>query len=191
MNKPEWHIYIGEIPYKEKGNFWVSFETDPGLQKTKANIYGKCLPCIQNLYHQLREGRMEITLGPAYSCWKITALLKGIEGCLSLLNEFEKRFHGGHVYGKFGSGRPDSETRVVVFHTEDEGERDRIQKTLKRCLPEVDKDGAIQVSRACAVLYEGILGDWRQWQAKTPIKYPEKVGDLLERIKKTLFRAVI
>ena len=191
MNKSEWHIYVGEIPYSERGNFWVSFESDPGLQKTKANIYGKCLPCIQNLYHQLREDRKEITLGPAYSCWKITALLKEIGGCLSLLNEFEKKFHGGHVYGKFGSGRLDSETRVVVFHTEDEEERDRIQKALKKCLPEAEREGSIQISRACAVLYEGILGDWRQWQAEAPIKHPEKVGDLLERIKKTLFQAVI
>ncbi|MEE9611695.1 MAG: hypothetical protein V3W19_10600 [Desulfatiglandales bacterium] len=191
MNKPEWRIYVGEIPHSEKGDFWVSFESDPRLQKTKANIYGKCLPCIRNLYYQLREGHTEIALGPAFNCWKITAIVKGTEECLSLLSEFEKRFHGGHVYGKFGSGRPNSETRVVVFHTEDKAQRDRIRNTLEQCLPKVDRDGEIQISKACAVLYGGILGDWRHWQATTPVKNPEKVGELLERIKKTLFWSVM
>ena len=130
MNKAEWHIYLGEIPYSEKGNFWVSFESDPHLKKTKGSIYGRCLPCIQNLYFQLKEGRTEIALGPAYNCWKTTAVLKNLDACLLLLSEFERRFQGGHVYGKFGSGRPDSESRVVVFHTEDESQRDKIKDTL-------------------------------------------------------------
>ena len=191
MREGERHIYVGEIPYSEKGDFWVSFESDPRMEKTKANIYSRCLPCIQNLYFQLKEGRREIELGPAYNCWKITAVLRDLDGCLSLLDEFERRFQGGHVYGKFGSGRRDSETRVVVFHTEDESERDRIKKALMACVKEADLDGDIQISRACAVLYADILGDWRHWQPTTPIRNPEKVGDLLERIRKTLFWSVM
>lgn len=191
MNKGDWHIYLGEIPYSEKGNFWVSFESDPHLKKTKANIYGRCLPCIQNLYFQLKEGRTEIALGPAYNCWKITAVLKSLDACLLLLSEFERRFQGGHVYGKFGSGHPDSETRVVVFHTEDESQRDKIKDTLLECIKEAGINGEIQISRACAVLYEGILGDWRHWQPTTPVENPEKAGDLLERIRKTLFWSVM
>jgi hypothetical protein len=56
------HIYVGEIPYSEKGSFWVSFESDPNLKRTRADIYGKCLPCIQHLYSQLKEGVTEIDL---------------------------------------------------------------------------------------------------------------------------------
>jgi len=191
MSQSGWHIYVGEIPYSEKGNFWVSFESNSFLIKTKANIYGKCLPCIQNLYFQLKEGRDEIRLGVAFNCWKIAAVLSGIEECISLLSEFEKRFGRGHVYGKFGSGRPQSEKKVVVFHTEDEKERDRIRESLEVCVPKVDKSGEVRISRACAVLYEEVLGDWRQWKPTTPIKNPEKVGALLERIKGILYWTVM
>lgn len=191
MNKADWHIYLGEIPYSERGNSWVSFESDPHLKKTKANIYGRCLPCIQNLYSQLKEGRTEIALGPAYNCWKITAVLKDLDACLLLLSEFERRFQGEHVYGKFGSGRPDSETRVVVFHTEDESQRDKIKENLLECMKGATINGKIQISRACAVLYADILGDWRHWQPITPVENPEKVGDLLKRIRETLFWSVM
>jgi hypothetical protein len=187
MSDRERRIYVGEIPYAEKGNFWVSFESDPSLAKTKANIYGRCLPCIQNLYFQLKEGRREIELGAAYNCWKVTAVLKSVDACLFLLEEFERRFEGGHVYGKLGSGRPDSDTRVVVFHTEDESQRDRIENTLRECIQHANIDGDIQISRGCAVLYQDILGDWREWKPTTPVRHPEKVGALLERIRKTLF----
>ena len=101
MNKPEWRIYVGRIPYNEKGNFWVSFESDQSLKKTKENIYGRCLPCIQGLYHQLKEGHNEIILGNSYNCWKVTAAVNGFEECLELLYKFERRFPGGHVYVKF------------------------------------------------------------------------------------------
>jgi hypothetical protein len=190
-NRAGWHIYVGEIPYCERGDFWVSFESQPGLEKTKANIYGRCLPCIQNLYHQLRKGATQIALGPAYQCWKVAAVLDGVEECLSLLRTYEEKFPGGHVYGKFGSSRPFSETKAVVFHTEDEIARDQVRRRLEACLPEVNKNAVLQVSRACAVLYSDILGDWREWQPVTAIKFPERVEALIERIKKTLFWATL
>ena len=191
MDTSKCHIYLGEIPYCETGQFWVSFESDPRLQKTRYNIYGRCLPCIQDLYYQLQEGRKKISLGTAYHCWKVTAVLNGVEDCLDLLNEFEKRYRGEHVYGKFGSGRPNIKTKVVVFHTENVSERDNIHNTLKNCLQDWDRDGEILISRACAVLYDGILGDWRTWEPVTPIKYPDNVKPLLKRIKKTLFWSVM
>lgn len=191
MSRPKWRIYLGRIPHSKNSDFWVSFESDPRLKTTRDNIYERCLPCIENLYRQLKEGRQEITLGNAYHCWKITAVLKGWEECLSLLYEFEKRFPVGHVYGKFGSGQSDSKTRVVVFHTDRAGERDRIRKALEVCLPEIDQNGMIQISRACAVLYHDILGDWRNWRPITPIIHPENTVRLLERIKETLYRAKI
>jgi len=191
MNKKDWRIYLGKIPYDKKGNFWVSFESDPGLKKTKDNIYGRCLPCIENLYQQLKDGCHEIVLGTAFNCWKITAIVIGFEECISLLNEFEKRFPLGHVYGKLGSGRPDSKTRVVVFHAENSKERDRLQTALKICLPEVNRDGEVIISRACGILYDDILGDWRQWKPIAPIKYPRNVRELLKRIKEMLYRSTM
>ena len=187
MKKKGWQLYLGEIPYSNNQPFWVSFESDPKLTKTRANIYGRCLPCIQNLYFQLQAGRKEIFLGTAFHCWKITAILSDLDQCLMLLDHFQTLFPTGHVYGKLGSGRKDTETRVVVFHTEDEGERDRIRESLKQCLAEMEIPERILISRACAVLYENLLGDWRTWQPTTPIRYPERVKAHLERIKKILF----
>lgn len=186
-----WHIYVGEIPHSDRGDFWVSFESRPDLEKTKDNIYGRCLPCIQNLYEQLKQGAHEIALGPAYHCWKVTAVLNGVEECLSLLQVYENKFPLGHVHGKFGSGRPFSETKVVVFHTEEETARDLVRERLEGCLPEVNPKAKIQISRACAVLYEDILGDWREWQPVSVIKHPEKVEPLIQRIRKALFWSVL
>ena len=191
MDNKSWHIYVGEIPYSEKGTFWVSFESEPHLKKTRANIYGRCLPCIQHLYHQLKEGATEVDLGNAFHCWKVAAVLNEIDDCLSLLAEFEKKFPEGHVYGKFGSGKPLSETKVVVFHMEDEAETQEVRRRVEACLPAVKKDAEIIVTRACAVLYGEILGDWRGWQPVTPIKHPERAEALLERIRKTLFWSVV
>jgi len=191
MDTKAWHIYVGQIPYRKTGNFWVSFESEPTMKTTRSNIYGRCLPCIQNLYYKLKEGAAEIELGNAYQCWKITAVLNGIDECLALLQEFEKRFPEGHVYGKFGTGQPSSKTMVVVFHTENESARDHIRKRLEICVPEVNRDAEIKVSRACAVLYEAILGDWRDWRPVTPIRYPERAETVLERIKHALFWAAI
>jgi hypothetical protein len=190
-DREAWHLYVGEIPYTEKGDFWVSFESKPDLQKTKANIYGRCLPCIQHLYEQLKSGSTDIHLGSAFQCWKVTAVLNGLEECLSLLQVYEEKFPGGHVYGKFGGGRTFSETKVVVFHTEEESARDQVRERLEACVPEVNKNGRVEVSRACAVLYNDILGDWREWQPVTPLKHPEKADASIQRIKKALFWAAL
>jgi len=186
MNASEWNIYLGKIPHSRAGKFWVSFESDPALKKTKANIYGRCLPCIENLYQQLQAGQDKITLGNAYSCWKITAIVPDTDACIHLLAIFEKWSPVGHVYGKFGSSRPDADTRAVVFHTETVAERDRVRDILINCLPEVNANGQILISRACAVLYEPILGDWKDWQPVTPIKYHEKINKQLETLKKII-----
>ncbi len=190
-DREAWHIYVGEIPHTDRGDFWVSFESKPDLQKTKANIYGRCLPCIQHLYDQLKAGSPEIDLGRAYHCWKVTAVLNGIEECLSLLRVYEEKFPEGHVYGKFGGSRAFSETKVVVFHTEEERARDLVRDRLEACLREMNKDGRVEVSRACAVLYADLLGDWREWQPVTPLKHPERVDALMQRIKKALFWAAL
>ena len=187
MDNVDWHIYLGEIPYNDKGVFWVSFESDPRMRRTKANIYGKCLPCIQNLYEQLRAGESAIDLGDAFHCWKIAVIVEGLDQCLAVLAEFEKRFPGGHVYGKLGSGLAESATKVVVFHADQVAERDRLEGALRHCLDALNLDAKIEISRACAVLYEVILGDWRTWRPTTPIRFPEKVGAHIEKLKKIMY----
>jgi len=183
----EKYIYISKYPDADRDHYWISFESDPRLTKTKKDIYGKCLPCIQNLYSQLQKSKPEITLATAFDCWKIVAVLRSMDECLELLQRFEQGFLRGHVYGKMGSGRPKSATRVVVFHTENERERDQIYHDLLICAPQVNSKAKVFISRACAVLYEDILGDWREWKRTTLIKNPENVTKILERIKRMLY----
>jgi hypothetical protein len=191
MTDADWHIYLAEIPHGREGNYWVSFESDPALKVSKANIYGRCLPCIQNLYEHLQEQRQEINLGTAFHCWKITAVVRDLDQALALLAEFEKRFSQGHVYGKIGNGRPGAATNVVVFHAENEAERDRLQDNLTQCLESVGVGTPVQISRGCAVLYHDILGDGTDWLPVTAIKHPEKTAPLLKKIKELLYRSAI
>ncbi len=186
MKPNDWHIYLADMPNGDKGTHWVSFESDPRLSTTKANIYGRCLPCIENLYHQLKAGKSVIDLGTAYHCWKITTVLEGLDPCLDLLMEFEERYPYGHVYGKLGSGRSEATTKVVVFHADHDAERDRLETALRQCLGAVQPDARIEISLGCEVLYEPILGDWHEWRPTTPIRFPENVSAHLERIKRIL-----
>jgi len=181
------HIYLSKFPHSNREDYWINFENDPRLTKTKKAIYHKCLPCIQNLYYQLQKRRSEITLTTALSCWKIVVVLKSIDECLQFLQRFEREFLQGHIYGKLGSGRPKSDTRVVVFHAENKQERDKIYENIKICAPQVNPEAKIFISRACAVLYEEILGDWKEWKQTTPIKHTENLEKVLERIKRILF----
>jgi hypothetical protein len=186
VQKDDWKIYLGRIPHCETGTFWVSFESDPRLSRNKANIQGRCLHCIQNLHNQLRDGNSEIDMGSAYHCWKITAVLENLDRCLELLSEFEKHFPYGHVFGKLGSGRADTTTKVVVFHADDEIERDRLKDALGQCLEAMGLEVEVLISRGCAVLYEPILGKWSHWRPRTPIRFPERIPGHIERLKQIL-----
>ena len=189
MNRPEWHIYLAKIPYAGDANYWVSFESDPKLTKTNFNIYNRCLPCIQNLYQQLKAGRTSITLGTAYNCWKVTAIVDDLDACFALLSEFENRFSGTHVWGKFGSGRSGAVTQAVVFHAENIKDRDWIYAAVEQCAQTLENISDIQISRACAALYDELLGDWGKWQETTPIKNSAQADKLLKRIKQILYRS--
>lgn len=191
MTDTEWHIYLTEIPSGREGNYWVSFESDPVMKVTKANIYGRCLPCIQNLYEQLQAGLQEINLGTAFQCWKITSVVRDLDEAMALLGQFEKKFPHGHVYGKLGNGRPGAATTVVVFHAESEVERDRLKGALAQCQESLGFSAPVQISRGCAVLYHDILGDGRDWQHVTVIKHPENAAPLREKIKNLLYRSAM
>jgi hypothetical protein len=181
-------IFLDKRVWRNSRDNWVSFESDPKLRMTKGNIYGRCVPCITNLYQQLQAGKEEIELKEAYHCWKVVAILKDREECLEVLREYEENFLGDHyVIGKFGSSLPAKLTKVLMFHIEDEEERDRILKELQTCVQKVSPDSKVFYQRACANLYYDLLGDWKEWKEVTKIKNPAVRTALLERIKKLLY----
>jgi hypothetical protein len=74
-----------------------------------------------------------------------------------------------------------------MFHTEDEGERDRLLKGLQACAQKVNPNSKVFYQRACANLYHDLLGDWKDWKEVTRIKNADARPALLERIKKLLY----
>ena len=189
MKTFEKQLYFSDYPDTDGDNYWVSFENDPALTTTRGNIYGKCLPCIQNLYEQLQAKKTDITLESAFSCWKITAVLNTMDECMAVLQHYEKNFLHNHVYGKMGSGRPGSKTRAVIFHTDSETDRDQIFQHLQISAKQVDPEARVFISRACGILYDEILGDWREWKKTTPMKHPENAPQILDRVKRLLYQA--
>jgi hypothetical protein len=181
-------IYVDKRFWRDSHDNWVSFESDPKLKVTKRNIYGRCVPCIANLYQQLQEGKEEIELKEAYQCWKVVAVLRDREECLEVLKEYEETFLGDyHVKGKFGSSQPSKESKVLIFHTENEEEMDRLFQELQTCVKKVDPDAKVFCQKACANLYYELLGDWKEWKEVTKIKHPDIRPTLIERIKKLLY----
>ena len=181
-------IYLDKRVWRDSRDNWVSFESDPKLRVTKQNIYGRCVPCITNLYKQLLDGKEEIELKEAYHCWKVVAVLKDQEECLEVLRGYEENFLGDHsAKGKFGSSLPTKPTKVLMFHIEDEEERDRILEELQTCVKKVNPNSRVFYQRACANLYYDLLGSWKDWKEVTEIKNPNVREALLERIKKLLY----
>ena len=181
-------IFLNKGVWRNGRDSWVSFESNPQLQVTKKNIYGRCVPCITNLYQQLQGEKDEIELKEAYQCWKVIVVLNDKEECLEVLREYEEHFLGDHcVKGKFGSSQPSKSSKVLMFHTEDKGERDRISEELQVCVQRVNPRARVFYQRACTNLYYELLGDWREWKEITKIKNPHIRPVLLERIKKLLY----
>lgn len=181
-------IYIDKRVWRDSQENWVSFESDPRLRVTKRNIYGRCLPCLTNLYRQLQEEKEYIELKEAYNCWKVIAVLSSKEECLEVLRLYEENFLKDHfVKGKFGSSQPSRSSKVLMFHTEDEKDRDRLLGELKICAQSVNPSSKVFYQRACANLFHELLGDWRDWSKVTRIKRPELRPILLERIRRLLY----
>ncbi|MDR2018971.1 MAG: hypothetical protein LBQ00_08960 [Syntrophobacterales bacterium] len=174
---------------KQSGN-WVSFETSPELKRTKSDIYGKCVPCMTNLYEQLKEGKTKIELGPAHQCWKVVVPLRGMEECIQFLSEFERDFlEDLDVKGRFGStSDPARDTKVIVCGAESETKQDRLFVRLKACASYINLETQVFYHRGCAELYhELFFGDWRKWNETESVKNQAMVGVVLEKIRKALF----
>lgn len=181
-------IFLDKRVWRNSRDNWVSFESDPHLRVTKKNIYGRCVPCIANLYQQLKEGRTAIELKEPLNCWKVIAVLNSQDECLEVLREYEKTYLGNHyVRGKFGSSQPSKASKVLMFHTEDEQERDRLLEELRICVQRVNPGGKVFYQRACANLYHDLLGDWKEWGQVTKVKNLEIRPVLLEKIKRLLY----
>jgi len=181
-------LYLDRRYYAGKETKWVSFESTPTLAETKRDIYGKCVPCITNLYEQLKEGKNLVNLGPAYRCWKVVAVMAGDDECLQLLAEFEKRFLGEQrVKGRFGSGDESRSTKVIVFAVADEAEREILKEQVRICAETVNRDAQVFSHRGCAELYHELFGDPAQWDETESIKKPEAVPAILARIREMLY----
>jgi len=181
-------FYLDRRYYAGKQTKWVSFESTPTLTETKRDIYGKCVPCITNLYEQLKEGLQVVSLGPAFGCWKVVAILASDDECLQLLAEFEKKFLGDqHMKGRFGSGDEGRSTRVIVFSATGEAERDLLKEQVRVCAEAVNRDAQVFSHRGCAELYHGLFGDPARWKEREQIKKREAVPVVLARIKEMLY----
>lgn len=181
-------FYFNKGYFSGKARKWVSFESSPGLENTKGDIYGRCVPCITGLYEQLKEGKNEIALGRALNCWKVVVVLENDSRVLSFLEHFENFFLGDRTLkGRFGSGDETKETRVVVFNVYDEGEKDRLFADVKACVEAMGGNIEVLYHRACGELYHGLLGDWRNWREIETIKNPEMIEPLLKKIRKMLY----
>jgi hypothetical protein len=136
----------------------------------------------------LLNGKDEIELKEAYHCWKVVAILKDKDECLEVLREYEENFLKDHyVKGKFGSSQPSKSSKVLMFHTEDAEEKDRLVRELQVCAQKVNPEAKVFYQKACANLYYDLLGDWREWKEVTKIKNPDVRSGLIERIKKLLY----
>lgn len=186
--KPMGRFYFDRGVFSEKLTKWVSFESTPNLENTKKDIYGRCVPCITNLYEQLREGKREILLGPAFTCWKVVAVVDDEAQAIEILKEYERRFLGDRkLKGRFGSGDATKATRVIVFNPQDDREKDRLLAEVTQCAESVSDHCEVFCHKACGELYHELLGDWRKWHETEPIKKPEVIGSLLEKIRKILY----
>ena len=181
-------FYLDKRYYADKAARWVSFESTPNLEETKKEIYGKCVPCISNLYEQLQAGKSEVYLGPAYNCWKVVAVMASDDECLQVLTEFEKEFLGDRrIKGRFGSGDEEKPTRVIVFSAPTGKERDRLLEEVSICCRAVNPEARTFYHRGCAELYHELFGDSMNWRETEAIKKPEAIEGILATIRKRLF----
>jgi hypothetical protein len=188
MTQEDVKIYIDKRYFTDKKAKWVSFEDTQGLKETKKDIYGKCVPCITNLYEQLKKGNIEINLGQALKCWKVVVVLDSMEECVELLYELEKVLPTEvKVKGRFGSVDESKTTKVIVFNVSGEKQRKKLYEVLQDCSTRVNPRADVTYHRGCVELYHELFGDWRIWRDKETVKKPEAVPGLIDRIRKVLF----
>ncbi len=188
VKRPMAKFYLDKRYYADKPVRWVSFESTPNLEETKKDIYGKCVPCISNLYEQLQAGKTEVYLGPAYNCWKVVAILANDNECTQVLAEFEREFLAERkIKGRFGSGDAERPTKVIVFSAPTQEEAEKLYEEVSICARRVNPEAHVFFHRGCAELYHELFGDSTGWRQTETIRKPEAVKVILARIRKMLF----
>lgn len=166
----------------------MSFEDTQGLKETKKDIYRKCVPCITNLYEQLRDGKTIVNLGPALRCWKVVAVMDSMEECVDLLSELEALLEGDiKVKGRFGSVDETKITKVIVFNVSGEKQRKKLYDVLQVCSKRVNPRAKVTYHRGCVELYQELFGDWKLWKKTSIVKKPEAIKPIIQRIRRVLF----
>ncbi|OGW16554.1 MAG: hypothetical protein A3G93_03870 [Nitrospinae bacterium RIFCSPLOWO2_12_FULL_45_22] len=181
-------IYVGDRSQVRPGSFWTSFETDPYLKITRSDIYGRCVPCIESLYFQIKEGKELINVELVNNCWKVGIILNSEEECLAFLYYYQEIFLSARpVRGRFGTRDANLGTYLLLFQAESETEKDILAEELTLCKAALQRPAEIFIQKGCASLYHELLGPWQAWQAYTPIQKPDLVPQLLSHIRKLLF----
>lgn len=177
-------IYIN--PKMSKRGGWTSFESDPHLRKTKKNLHQRCLPCIKNLYEQLSDGKQRIDLGLAYECWKVVAVLESIAECLDVLEVYRDQFlPDRYIRGRYGS-KDGGGTQAIVMNAETAAERDQLMKEMQSCLAKLGLQRNLFFSKGCADPYERLLGPWKEWKRRTPIRFNQNRKPVIEQLERVL-----
>ena len=177
-------VYFGHRRSREG---WVSFETHPRLARTKARLYERCLPCLTDLLEQLRRNPTRVNLTHAWDCWKVVAVVRDEAEAMELLARFAETFPAEYCYGKLGGKRPGRDTAALVFHTEDAGRRDDLERMLQEVVEACFPGRRVFVSRGCADPYEAVLGPWPGWTRTCPVRHPERVPAVVARLREMLY----
>jgi len=179
-------IYLN--PKFSKKDGWTSFESDPHLRNTKKAIHQRCLPCIKNLYQQLIQGEKSIELGTAFDCWKVVVVMETVEECLDILEIYRDRFLiDRHIRGRYG-GKNASSTQAIVVMAENELDRDNLVAQMNSCLTTIGLKRTVFYSKGCADPYEKILGPWKIWQQKAPIRHDKNIKSVINNLDQLLRR---
>jgi len=170
--------------------YWMSFENHPRLIETKRNIYARCLPCLEKLYSQLQGNPTSLSLEEPLNCWKVVVILKNFNECLDLLQKYQdEKFPVSHtVRGRVGTNDTNNPNLAVIFYVYDEKERDELVGDLHRIAAEIasNSEFSLFVERGCQDLYVSLCGDWKNWQAVTPIINPSQIERIKEKVGKLL-----
>lgn len=177
-------IFVGNKSGRE--GFWRSFENDERLSGVKRRIQTRCIPCIENLFHQLKAGQTEIEIGNAYDCWKVVAVLESENQCEEILEQYQRMFlPAHHIQGRYGSHAKDG-TRAIVLNADGQMERDLLFSQLKECMEKCGLDGDILITRGCANLYGQLLGDWQGWRRVSTVCDKQKIAPVVEILERYL-----
>ena len=166
--------------------FWRSFENEERLSGVKERIRTRCIPCIENLYRQLKAGQTQIEIGNAFDCWKVVVVLNSDDECEKVLEEYQNMFlPARHIQGRYGS-HAEGGAKALVVNADDETQRDLLLYEFRECVSKSGSDANIFYTRGCANLYGEVLGDWRKWGRVSTICDVEKVGAVMKIVERYL-----